>query len=107
MAIRPSESIRSMSWSDSRKDYPSLQERPTMHGRQGLVNNPLLQGGVGPRDSFDGAALAARFGPGRSDEHTSELQALMRISYAVFCLNTTQVRISKSIDSRPMISTHI
>src|SRR3546814_2558509 len=31
--------------------------------------------------------LHARFGaPGRSEEHTSELQSLMRISYAVFCL---------------------
>src|SRR3546814_7384916 len=31
---------------------------------------------------------------GRSEEHTSELQALMRISYAVFCLHnkTTQKR---------------
>src|SRR3546814_10023989 len=30
--------------------------------------------------------------PSRSEEHTSELQSLMRISYAVFCLkkNTTQ-----------------
>src|SRR3546814_3541284 len=27
-----------------------------------------------------------RLGPGRSEEHTSELQSLMRISYAVFCL---------------------
>src|SRR3546814_9977915 len=26
---------------------------------------------------------------GRSEEHTSELQSLMRISYAVFCLKTT------------------
>src|SRR3546814_10033898 len=26
----------------------------------------------------------------RSDEHTSELQSLMRISYAVFCLKTKQ-----------------
>src|SRR3546814_8272319 len=26
--------------------------------------------------------------PGRSEEHTSELQSLMRISYAVFCLKT-------------------
>src|SRR3546814_943659 len=26
---------------------------------------------------------------GRSDEHTSELQSLMRISYAVFCLKKT------------------
>src|SRR3546814_16769830 len=25
--------------------------------------------------------------PDRSEEHTSELQSLMRISYAVFCLN--------------------
>src|SRR3546814_1079223 len=30
-----------------------------------------------------GAACAAA---GRSEEHTSELQSLMRISYAVFCL---------------------
>src|SRR3546814_10543899 len=29
------------------------------------------------------------FAPGRSEEHTSELQSLMRISYAVFCLNKT------------------
>src|SRR3546814_3226077 len=27
--------------------------------------------------------------PSRSEEHTSELQSLMRISYAVFCLKTT------------------
>src|SRR3546814_9746934 len=26
------------------------------------------------------------FAPGRSEEHTSELQSLMRSSYAVFCL---------------------
>src|SRR3546814_4634102 len=26
---------------------------------------------------------------GRSEEHTSDLQSLMRTSYAVFCLNTT------------------
>src|SRR3546814_9526312 len=32
--------------------------------------------------------IIAQFGadPGRSEEHTSELQSLMRISYAVFCL---------------------
>src|SRR3546814_2047881 len=36
-----------------------------------------------PGDAFD-RALDAR--AGRSEEHTSELQSLMRISYAVFCL---------------------
>src|SRR3546814_6389344 len=29
----------------------------------------------------------------RSEEHTSELQSLMRISYAVFCLNTKKTKI--------------
>src|SRR3546814_1518883 len=34
-----------------------------------------------------GGTRFARFpGQGRSEEHTSELQSLMRISYAVFCL---------------------
>src|SRR3546814_10417632 len=28
---------------------------------------------------------------GRSEEHTSELQSLMRISYAVFCLQKTHI----------------
>src|SRR3546814_11923792 len=32
------------------------------------------------------AALVERLEPSRSEEHTSELQSLMRISYAVFCL---------------------
>src|SRR3546814_1246152 len=34
-------------------------------------------------DSEDGDGAAP---PSRSEEHTSELQSLMRISYAVFCL---------------------
>src|SRR3546814_2315496 len=29
--------------------------------------------------------------PGRSEEHTSELQSLMRISYAVFCLKKKNI----------------
>src|SRR3546814_8819020 len=29
--------------------------------------------------------------PGRSEEHTSELQSLMRISYAVFCLQKKKI----------------
>src|SRR3546814_3240243 len=32
---------------------------------------------------------------GRSEEHTSELQSLMRISYAVFCLNKNRYKIKK------------
>src|SRR3546814_10580263 len=48
-----------------------------------LGDPALLRGAVG------GAGHAARAGAvadARSEEHTSELQSLMRISYAVFCL---------------------
>src|SRR3546814_9728797 len=34
-------------------------------------------------------------GLNRSEEHTSELQSLMRISYAVFCLKKTKNKASK------------
>src|SRR3546814_9996868 len=44
--------------------------------------------------------------PARSEEHTSELQSLMRISYAVFCLkkktkNTQQTYITKTMLTQP------
>src|SRR3546814_10846684 len=38
-----------------------------------------------PDDHCD-SSLRPRLRSGRSEEHTSELQSLMRISYAVFCL---------------------
>src|SRR3546814_1521232 len=41
--------------------------------------------------------------PDRSEEHTSELQSLMRISYAVFCLKkkTQQTTHTKLLRPRP------
>src|SRR3546814_18025735 len=42
-------------------------------------------GGLFDRDG-DGNPLNELGGLARSEEHTSELQSLMRISYAVFCL---------------------
>src|SRR3546814_1324460 len=50
-----------------------------------------LAGTCGAGDQRAGAALDAATEQGiefgdRSEEHTSELQSLMRISYAVFCL---------------------
>src|SRR3546814_7585509 len=38
------------------------------------------------RDRPQGRGAQVEFGRPRSEEHTSELQSLMRISYAVFCL---------------------
>src|SRR3546814_8369675 len=43
-------------------------------------------GGVVARSSALMADSVDMFGDARSEEHPSELQSLMRISYAVFCL---------------------
>src|SRR3546814_6859550 len=50
---------------------------------------------------------AARSGAGavrcpRSEEHTSELQSLMRISYAVFCLKKKKKHITQQIQEHSM-----
>src|SRR3546814_15821280 len=48
-----------------------------------------LPGPRGLREEHDhGCGADGRCDPGRSEEHTSELQSLMRISYAVFCWQT-------------------
>src|SRR3546814_1577618 len=39
----------------------------------------------------DPAGYCVRGGLGRSEEHTSELQSLMRIPYAVFCLKKKKI----------------
>src|SRR3546814_10371888 len=45
---------------------------------------------------IDGWAWAqAAVSAARSEEHTSELQSLMRISYAVFCLKKKKIRLRK------------
>src|SRR3546814_2106931 len=47
----------------------------------------VAQGNMGPGDTNVAGHLEhGAQAPGRSEEHTSELQSLMRISYAVFCL---------------------
>src|SRR3546814_8990872 len=45
-----------------------------------------LSGGASMGASAAAIVAMAMASPARSEEHTSELQSLMRISYAVFCL---------------------
>src|SRR3546814_9019437 len=61
------------------------QYDPPEHTNFRLILNPWFSPGIVARRTEEIRAL-------RSEEHTSELQSLMRISYAVFCLkkkNTT------------------
>src|SRR3546814_1317805 len=60
-----------------RHDDGHPRRRPDDH-------EPLGHGGAGRR-CITGCDTGPRR-TGRSEEHTSELQSLMRISYAVFCL---------------------
>src|SRR3546814_3019420 len=67
-----------------------LLSRQDADGRDGRLRLRRRRGHADRRDDDRLAArpaygLAILF-PHRSEEHTSELQSLMRISYAVFCL---------------------
>src|SRR3546814_5540681 len=46
----------------------------------------------GPVHVLDPFGVTGMVGAARSEEHTSELQSLMRISYAVFCLKQHMLR---------------
>src|SRR3546814_5269859 len=61
---------------------PAVPHKPIVSG--GLTSVGLLcRGVVAVNNRPQPLPLIV---PGRSEEHTSELQSLMRISYAVFCL---------------------
>src|SRR3546814_3133422 len=77
---------------------PSAEELQALRetvARVAAARGPVLPFGVGPIDhllaagGLDGAGLHEV----RSEEHTSELQSLMRISYAVFCLKKKKIRV--------------
>src|SRR3546814_2384405 len=68
--------------------------------RYAIGGRPMTNTPRSPWDAINGAgtlynAMIAPLGPiglagvARSEEHTSELQSLMRFSYAVFCLKKT------------------
>src|SRR3546814_2716004 len=73
MIRRPPRSTRTDTLFPYTTLFRSILEEPAMLVRHEVADDPPA-GGVRP-----GAHA-------RSEEHTSELQSLMRISYAVFCL---------------------
>src|SRR3546814_1714650 len=78
------------------QQLPRVQPRPRILHRFRLdAAAPLASGGV------DGDIVELSHRLSRSEEHTSELQSLMRISYAVFCLTqktTTHKNTVRKID---------
>src|SRR3546814_5850523 len=98
MIRRPPRSTRT----DTLFPYTTLFRSTCPHGRGGRAGrSESCRGPIIGLEHFTSGALegapagfltrlladrAARGGGHRSEEHTSELQSLMRISYAVFCL---------------------
>src|SRR3546814_7944725 len=64
--------------SDLRKDAKGLIRKDSLRGYDAANSLRSVEEAL--------LATAREQAPGRSEEHTSELQSLMRISYAVFCL---------------------
>src|SRR3546814_1341778 len=84
MVRRPPRSTRT----DTLFPYTTLFRSVSFHlpllARRGLAPYGEVAGVALARDRID-AGMSRVVAP-RSEEHTSELQSLMRISYAVFCL---------------------
>src|SRR3546814_5478604 len=80
-APRPFRSFQSLAWPSAILPLYVYRWRAPADGvRQARYRGPALR------------SAPARRGPRRSEEHTSELQSLMRISYAVFCLKKKKKR---------------
>src|SRR3546814_4039809 len=52
-----------------------------------------------PSNATTSPAPTSSEAPNRSEEHTSELQSLMRISYAVFCLKKKNTKLTQLTDT--------
>src|SRR3546814_6264026 len=96
-----SSDLEHVAYPDDRADQPAecrgvCPDRPAGHGRcrrhgRDLSGRPGGRPIYGPRQG-DRPRVRRRqrhLWHARSEEHTSELQSLMRISYAVFCLKKT------------------
>src|SRR3546814_7881395 len=68
----------------NREQKPSHSNQTLQNGAESIFRDALRERET---DFLRGKTMALRiFKSIRSEEHTSELQSLMRISYAVFCL---------------------
>src|SRR3546814_1570638 len=80
---------------DFRPAQPHSGRRPGVSASE----SPMALYGLPRAGRFSGARSSHRLNgitpcrSGRSEEHTSELQSLMRISYAVFCLTKQNTQI--------------
>src|SRR3546814_9291471 len=85
----------------ARLDRPSMTAAKAALKARGCP--PIFCENRFPPRPLRGAPLcsAALTAAPRSEEHTSELQSLMRISYAVFCLNKKKKKKTTRLKQKP------
>src|SRR3546814_1118612 len=71
-------------WSDSKSDARRAMASGADGAADALTKRYAKSSPAGPPGKY--RVTFTGINNGRSEEHTSELQSLMRISYAVFCL---------------------
>src|SRR3546814_8506980 len=110
MLCRPPRSTRTDTLFPDTTLFRALQ--PLVGARHDALDDLAVEVvGVGPQaveEFLDADAGLAAEGVGelvRSEEHTSELQSLMRISYAVFCLKKQQITHNQPTRSEEQSST--
>src|SRR3546814_7161536 len=84
-------SLETLSFASEEDLFEAIGRGRLSAAKVGETLFPALKGRLkaGPDRKRIGDEQARLFVRGRSEEHTSELQSLMRFSYAVFCLNNT------------------
>src|SRR3546814_2278408 len=71
------------------------------------VHQPCAGGAAGSASGAVGSSAGGADSGARSEEHTSELQSLMRISYAVFCLKKKRAKTLQSTSTTTIIETKL
>src|SRR3546814_7357847 len=84
MKRRPPRSTRTDTLFPYTTLFRSIREQAASAKRILIVDEGRRSAGVG--EGIITTVVEGGYGARRSEEHTSELQSLMRISYAVFCL---------------------
>src|SRR3546814_10473451 len=77
-----------------RNEHPGAVAAPRGRLFQWLEHFPFKRSSSAEEPAEPEAEIARRYDRARSAEHTSELPSLMRISYAVFSLKTTNKQYS-------------
>src|SRR3546814_2166154 len=87
--------FRSDDPADARGEHPHHRGRQRRHAEAQRLGRTEHRVGTQPHRIEPDERGAVPPALGRSEEHTSELQSLMRISYAVFCLKKKNKQIKQ------------